>query len=156
MFLIRSIDCNCVLLPSQGHRRLRLRRRLPMCTSVTCVWADLLYNSRSCKSWQMCVNMKVQTYRRFFQAPLRRFKRHVLADKMTRTAKLPLKRVHVTIFFGNTLVYNVCDCVPVFPCENVSNVYVLGTVSFLLCSSACFIRSWYSIRTRSLRPCQTR
>ena len=51
---------------------------------------------------------------------------------MSGAAKLPLEWKHVTIFFGNSVVYDLSYCVPVLVCENVRNVYVFGTVELFV------------------------
>ena len=51
---------------------------------------------------------------------------------MSGAAKLPFEWKHVTIFFGNSVVHDLSDCVPVLVCEDVSNVYVLGAVELFV------------------------
>ena len=51
---------------------------------------------------------------------------------MSGAAKLPFEWKHVTIFFGNSVVYDLSDCIPVLVCEDVSNVYIFGTVELFV------------------------
>jgi hypothetical protein len=55
-----------------------------------------------------------------------------LADKVTTASELPLEWIHVTPYLLYTMIYNLGYGVPVFPCETVSNVDVLGAVEFLV------------------------
>ena len=130
MFVIRLVNCSCVLLPSQGHRRQRPRQSLHWCTCVTCDWADLWYNSRFCKS---CQQIKCpEQLNCHLNGNMSPYSLATLLSTILAIASLS-SYVRMSAMFTSLVRW-----------------------SFLLKSSACFIRSWYSIRTRNLRPCQIR